>query len=59
MPLTWLFNIKVPGSRLIRWILKLAEYQYEVFYKTGRSNTNGDTLNRIMEVKIVNSRSQQ
>lgn len=31
--LTWFFNVKDPGSRLMRWRLKLAEYQYEVIYK--------------------------
>ncbi|KAL4092465.1 hypothetical protein QTP88_026966 [Uroleucon formosanum] len=32
-PLTWLFNVKDPGSRLMRWRIKLSEYQYEVIYK--------------------------
>lgn len=59
MPLTWLFNVKDPGSRLIRWRIKLAEYQYEVIYKTGKSNTNADALSRIMEVKVVHTRSQR
>ncbi|KAL4122764.1 hypothetical protein QTP88_015039 [Uroleucon formosanum] len=58
-PLTWLFNVKDPGSRLLRWRLKLAEYQFEVIYKTGKSNTNADALSRIMEVKVVQTRSQQ
>lgn len=29
-PLVWLFNVKDPGSRLMRWRLKLEEYQYEI-----------------------------
>ncbi|KAL4154336.1 hypothetical protein QTP88_000215 [Uroleucon formosanum] len=58
-PLTWLFNVKDPGSRFLRWRLKLAQYQYEVIYKTGKSNTNVDALSRIMEVKVVQTRSQQ
>ncbi|KAL4104594.1 hypothetical protein QTP88_019888 [Uroleucon formosanum] len=37
----------------------LAEYQYEVIYKTGKSNTNAYALSRIMEVKVVQTRSQQ
>ncbi|GJQ70538.1 hypothetical protein Trydic_g221, partial [Trypoxylus dichotomus] len=32
-PLTWLFNCKDPGSRLVRWRLQLAEYDYEIIYK--------------------------
>ena len=46
-PLQWLFHIKDPGSRLVRWRLKLAEYDYEIKYKTGSSNTNADALSRI------------
>lgn len=58
-PLTWLFNVKDPCLRLLRWRLKSAEYQYEVIYKTGKSNTNADALSRIMEVKVVHTRYQQ
>jgi len=42
--LTWLFNVNDPGSRLIRWRLKLEEYDYEIIYKTGRVNANADAL---------------
>ena len=31
-PLTWLFSVKDQGSRLMRWRLKLSEYDYEVIY---------------------------
>jgi hypothetical protein len=30
-PLTWIFSIKDPSSRLLRWRLKTEEYQYEVY----------------------------
>lgn len=46
-PLTWLFSIKDPGSRLARWRLKLEEYDYEIFYKPGKINKNADCLSRI------------
>jgi RNase H-like domain found in reverse transcriptase/Reverse transcriptase (RNA-dependent DNA polymerase)/Integrase zinc binding domain/Integrase core domain len=46
-PLTWLFSIKDPGSRLARWRLKLEEYDYEIIYKPGRINKNADALSRI------------
>lgn len=46
-PLTWLFSVKDPGSRLIRWRLKLEEYDYEIEYKAGKTNTNVDALSRI------------
>ncbi|KAL4085202.1 hypothetical protein QTP88_027061 [Uroleucon formosanum] len=55
-PLTWLFNVKDPGSRLMRWRLKLAEYQYEVIYKPGVTNTNADALSRMGRV-MLNSTS--
>jgi len=48
--LSWLFNVKDPGSRLIRWRLKLEEYEYEIHYKPGVSNTNADALSRIRTV---------
>jgi hypothetical protein len=46
-PLTWIFNVKDPSSRLLRWRLKLEEYTYEVVYKKGSCNTNADALSRI------------
>lgn len=45
-PLVWLFNVKDPGSRLIRWRLKLEEYDYEIIYKQGKLNSNADALSR-------------
>ena len=35
-----------PTSRLIRWRLKLAEYEYDVVYKPGKINDNADALSR-------------
>ena len=46
-PLTWIFSVKDPSSRLLRWRLKLEEYEYEVVYKKGSNNTNADALSRI------------
>jgi len=31
--------------RILRWILKLTEYEYEV-YKAGKTNVNADALSR-------------
>ena len=45
-PLTWLFSVNDPGSRLIRWRLKLEEYDYEIIHKAGRANANADALSR-------------
>jgi len=45
-PLIWLFSINDPGSRLIRWRLKLEEYDYEIIHRAGKGNTNADALSR-------------
>lgn len=47
MPLKYLFNLKEANSRLIRWRLKLEEFDYEVVYKKGTQNSNADALSRI------------
>lgn len=46
-PLTWLFSLKEPNSKLIRWRLLLSEYDYEIIYKKGKINSNADALSRI------------
>ena len=46
-PLVWLFNLKEPNSKLVRWRLKLEEFDYTIIYKSGRQNTNADALSRI------------
>lgn len=46
-PLQWLFSCKDPGSRLLRWRLKLEEYEYNIVYKQGKVNSNADCLSRI------------
>lgn len=45
-PLTWLFNCKDPSSRLVRWRLKLEEYDYQITYKPGHLNSVADALSR-------------
>lgn len=52
-PLTWLFNVKDPSSRLMRWRLKLEEYNYEVLYKEGKQNTNADALSRNLQILVL------
>jgi hypothetical protein len=43
-------NVKDLGSRLMRWRIQLAEYDYEILYKRGSLNTNVDGLSRIGNV---------
>lgn len=45
-PLSWLHKAKDPTSRLARWKIKLAEYDYEIVYKAGKTNVNADALSR-------------
>lgn len=45
-PLQWLMNCKDPASRLVRWRLKLGDYQYKIVYKSGKTNINADALSR-------------
>ena len=51
-PLTWVFNVKDPSSRLLRWRLKLEEYDYQIVYKPGVRFTNSDALSRITMTRI-------
>lgn len=46
IPLIWLHSLKDPISRLNRWRLKLAEYDYAIVYKAGKTNVNADALSR-------------
>jgi len=45
-PLIWLFSVNDPGLRLIRWRLKLEEYDYEIIHRAGKGNRNADALSR-------------
>ena len=51
-PLTWVFSVKDPSSRFLRWRLKLEEYNYQVIYKPGVRNNNADALRRITTPKV-------
>jgi hypothetical protein len=46
--LTWIFNVKDPSSRLMRWKLlkKKKIYDCEIQYRAGQRNCNADSLSR-------------
>lgn len=46
-PLQWIFSLKEPSGKLLRWRLKLEQYDYTINYKNGALNTNADALSRI------------
>jgi len=45
-PLLWFKNAQDANMRILRWRLKLAEYDYDVVYKAGKTNVNADALSR-------------
>ena len=49
-PSVWVMNVKDPGSRLLRWRIQLAEFDYEITYRCRSQNTNADALSRIGSV---------
>ncbi len=55
-PLQWLFSVKEPNSKLVRWRLKLSEFDYEIIYKKGRLNGNADDLSRI-EINVASNQT--
>ena len=51
-PLTHIFGPKtgiptIAASRMIRWALLLAGYQYQIVYKSSKDNANADALSRL------------
>lgn len=53
-PLVWLFKLREPNSKLVRWRLKLEEFDYDIVYKKGKLNLNADALSRIQINAIEN-----
>jgi len=53
-PLTYIFSLKTPNSKLVRWRLALEEYQYEIRYRPGKQNVVADGLSRIkLELNVT------
>lgn len=46
-PLSYVFNLKDPSSKLVRWRLALEEFDYEPKYREGKQNVVADALSRI------------
>lgn len=61
-PLIYLMGLKDPASRLMRWKLKLSEYDFETVHKPGILNSNADALSRVyisehlLEYPIIENR---
>ena len=41
-------NVKDPSGRLIRWRLRLSEFDFEIKYKKGNANSQADALSRLL-----------
>lgn len=54
-PLQWLFALKEPNSKLVRWRLKLEEFDFEIIYKKGKLNSNADALSRPPNLNILST----
>lgn len=48
--LKWMLSLKDPSSRLMRWSLRLAEFDFTVEHKAGKRHTNADGLSRAVHV---------
>ena len=48
--LVWLHNVKDPSSRLLRWRLRMEEYEYEIEYVKGKKIKVADRLSRLFPI---------
>lgn len=53
-PLKFLLTLKQTSSRLIRWAIKLEEFNYEIIYRPGKTNFVADALSRTKPTASVN-----
>ncbi|XP_044588679.1 uncharacterized protein LOC123267858 [Cotesia glomerata] len=59
-PLVWFKTAKDGNARILKWRLRLAEYDYTVIYKPGKINLNADALSKNPVEKVtVNTRAQK
>lgn len=52
--LTYLFNQNKVGSRLLRWKLQLAEYDFDIIHRKGSQNVVSDCLSRFEPTQSIN-----
>ena len=41
-------NVTDPGGRLIRWRLRLSEFDFQIKYKKGNANSQTDAFSRLL-----------
>ena len=52
-PLRWLQSVKDSCDRLLRWSLKLQQYDFTVAHRPGRAHRNADVVSRIKHKTIA------
>jgi hypothetical protein len=53
--LKWLIIVKNHQcTRLTRWVLKLAEYDFEILHRPGKKHVNADVLSRHVSATVRN-----
>jgi hypothetical protein len=59
--LTWMFSVKDPSSRLLRWRHLLEEFDYTIEYKAGKKNVNADAVSRhpVVMTTMITSKEKQ
>jgi hypothetical protein len=45
--LKWLFTLKVPSSKLLRWAMRVLEYDAVIQHRAGKQHGNADMLSRL------------
>lgn len=58
-PLTYALNLKTPNSRLVKWRLQLAEFDFDIKHRPGKQNAVADALSRIPVEINVNEESSE
>lgn len=51
--LKWLADVKTPSSRLMRWKLRLAGYDFEINHIKGKANRVADCLSRYLPTTLL------
>lgn len=52
--LTWIMSYNGKQQRLLRWSLRLQEFDYQIVYRPGKVNEPADALSRLDEPEVVN-----
>ena len=55
--LIWLKSLTDPNTRLLRWVIFLQEYEFDVLYRKGVAHTNVDPLSRDVLTAVSTSLS--